>query len=135
MRKTNALLIAGAAAAVVILGIARPASAAIAGSARSLGAVTSEPAVVKVLIAPLSGRVKPLNGCRGTSWGNRCRIIAPPGSGVAKRAADRAAKGSRRNKRITWLVPLSVRRVAERVTYPGMRPFPRLADEQKSGAI
>jgi hypothetical protein len=40
-----------------------------------------------------------------------------------------------RNKRATWLVLLSVRCVAERVTYPGMRSFPRLADEQKSCAI
>jgi hypothetical protein len=33
------------------------------------------------------------------------------------------------------LVFSPARGVAERVTYPGMRPFPRLADEQKSCAI
>jgi hypothetical protein len=33
------------------------------------------------------------------------------------------------NKRAISLVLLPVRGVAERVTYLGMRPFPRLADE------
>ncbi len=40
-----------------------------------------------------------------------------------------------RNKCAISLVFLPIRGVAERVTYPGMRPFPRLADEQKSYAI
>ncbi len=44
-------------------------------------------------------------------------------------------KGSIRNKRAILLVFLSVRGVAERVTYPGQRPFPLLADKQKSCAI
>jgi len=39
------------------------------------------------------------------------------------------------NKRAISLVLLPVPGVAERVTYLSMRPFPRLADEQKSCAI
>jgi hypothetical protein len=49
--------------------------------------------------------------------------------------ADAALKGSTRNKRAILLVFLSVRGVAERVTDLGMRPFPLLADKQKSCAI
>jgi hypothetical protein len=40
-----------------------------------------------------------------------------------------------RNKCAISLVILSFRGVAEKAAYPGMRPFPPLADEQKSCAI
>ena len=44
-------------------------------------------------------------------------------------------QGPAQNKRAILLVFLSVRGVTETVTYLDMRPFPRLADKQKSCAI